>query len=63
MKNPKVQVWVYLIAGALAIVGALYFMSIDTSIMDWFILGLGVVAIWQGIKEYLALRKGEAPRK
>ena len=61
--NPKMQIALYLIVGVLAIVGSAYFMSIDTSILDWFILGLGIVAVAQGIKEYLALRRGETPGK
>lgn len=55
MKDPKNLPWIYLIAGVLAIGSALYFMSLESSIFDWFILGMGVVAIVRGIQEYRKL--------
>jgi hypothetical protein len=42
----------YLIAGVVAIGAALYFMTLDTSIFDWFILGMGIVSIIKGVQEY-----------
>ena len=27
-------------------------MTLDTSIFDWFILGMGIVAIFKGVQEY-----------
>lgn len=53
--------WMYLVVGVAAIAGALFFMSIDSSILDWFILVLGFVSLWQAYKEYRAFR-GEAPK-
>jgi uncharacterized membrane protein len=53
---------VYLITGIIAIGAALYFMTLDTSIFDWFILGMGVVAIIKGVQEYWQLHGGMTGR-
>lgn len=59
MDDPKRRVWLYLISGTVAIIAALYFMTIETTIFDWAILIGGVVVIVQGIREYLKLRAGD----
>jgi hypothetical protein len=54
----------YLIAGIVAIGAALYFMTLDTSIFDWFILGMGIVSIFKGVQEYRQVKGGvAAPQK
>lgn len=52
MNDPKNRPLLYLISGVVAVVAALYFMTLDTSIFDWFILGMGIVAIFKGVQEY-----------
>ena len=52
MRDPKNGPLVYLIAGIVAVVGALYFMTLDTSILDWFILAMGIFAIFKGVQGY-----------
>jgi hypothetical protein len=52
VNDPKNRPLVYLIAGVVAVVAALYFMTLSTSIFDWFILGMGIVAIFKGVQEY-----------
>ncbi|HEY3337327.1 MAG TPA: hypothetical protein VGK18_02390 [Propionicimonas sp.] len=63
MKDPKNRPLVYLIAGIVAIAAALYFMTLDTSIFDWFILGMGIVSIIKGVQEYWQLNGGPAGRR
>lgn len=58
MKSPKFQAWLYIVVGVVAISAALYFLSVEASVFDWFILGMGVVSIIQGIREFLTLRGG-----
>ena len=60
MNDPKNRPLLYLISGIVAIGAALYFMTLSTSIFDWFILGMGVVAIFKGVQEYLQLHGGVA---
>jgi len=52
VNDPKNRPLVYLITGIVAVVAALYFMTLDTSIFDWFILGMGIVSIFKGGQEY-----------
>ena len=52
MNDPKNRPLVYLITGIVAVVADLYFMTLDTSIFDWFILGMGIVSIFKGGQEY-----------
>jgi hypothetical protein len=63
VKDPKNLAIVYLVMGALAIALSLYYMSIDPSgsILDWIILGMGVVAIVRGGQQYLQLRAARKP--
>jgi len=56
--SERTQAWVYIGAGVVAIFAALYFMSVESSIFDWFILGMGVVSLWQGVRGFMALRGG-----
>ncbi|HQZ00131.1 MAG TPA: hypothetical protein PKV13_09635 [Propionicimonas sp.] len=56
--SPKAQAWLYVIVGVVAIGAALYFMSVEASVFDWFILGMGVVGVIQGVREFWALRNG-----
>ncbi len=58
MNDPKNRPVVYLIAGIVAIAAALYFMTLDTSIFDWFILGMGIVAVIKGVQEYWQMHGG-----
>ena len=60
MKDPKNRPLVYIITGVVAIGAALFFMTLDTSIFDWFILGMGIVAIFKGVQEYLQQHGGLA---
>lgn len=53
----------YLIAGVVAIVAAIYFIATAPAgdsfgILDYAILGMGVVAIYRGVRGFLALRNG-----
>ena len=52
MKDPKNRPLLYIVTGVVAIVAALYFMTLSSSIFDWFILGMGVVSIVKGVQEY-----------
>ena len=56
--SKRTEAWVYIGAGVVAIFAALYFMSVSSSIFDWFILGMGVVSLWQGVRGFMALRNG-----
>ncbi len=60
MKDPKNRPLVYLIVGIVAIGLALFYMTLDTSIFDWFILGMGIVAVFKGVQEYLQQHGGLA---
>ncbi len=66
MEDPKRQAWMYLVAGVVAIAAAIYFLSTETqgqdsfSILDWGILGMGVVATYRGVKGFIDLRRGAA---
>ena len=60
MRDPKNGPLVYLIAGIVAVAGALYFMTLDTSILDWFILAMGVFAIFKGVQGYWQQNRGAA---
>ena len=63
MKDPKNLAIVYLAMGALAIALSLYYMTIDRSggVLDWIILGMGVVAMVRGGQQYLQVRAGNKP--
>lgn len=63
MNDPKNRPLVYLIAGIVAIGAALYFMTLDTSIFDWFILGMGIVSIIKGVQEYWQMHGGTTGRQ
>jgi hypothetical protein len=59
----------YVIAGVVAVVAAIYFLTSDTghtgdfSLLDWGILGMGIVALYRGAKMFLDLRRnGAAPQ-
>lgn len=64
MEDPKRQAWMYLIAGVVAVVAAIYFLSTSSQagdsfgILDWAILGMGIVAIYRGGRGLLAVRRG-----
>jgi ABC-type enterobactin transport system permease subunit len=64
--DPKRQVWMYLIVGPLAIAAAIYFLASDNgttgdfSLLDWAILGMGIVALYRGVRMYLELRKRDS---
>jgi hypothetical protein len=60
VNDPKNRPLVYIITGVVAIGAALYFMTLSTSIFDWFILGMGVVAVFKGVQEYLQQHGGLA---
>ena len=63
MKDPKKLAITYLVMGALAIAVSLYYMSIDPTggVLDWIILGMGVVAMFRGGQQYLQVRAGNKP--
>ncbi len=60
MRDPKNLPWVYIISGVVAVVAAIFFLSVtnDSSLFDWVILAMGVVAIVRGVQEYLKLHRG-----
>lgn len=53
----------YLIVGPVAIGLAIYYLMTDNgssgdfSLLDWAILGMGIVALYRGVRMYLELRK------
>lgn len=53
--------WVYVVVGVLAVALSLYYMTIDSSVLDWIILGMGVVAIVRGVQQFLQLRGENKP--
>ncbi len=66
MQDPKRQAWLYLVVGLLAVVFAVYFLSIDNAgqgqaggfaILDWGLLGMGVVAVYRGVRGLRTLRR------
>ncbi len=65
MEDPKRQAWMYLIAGVLAVVAAIYFIATSGQandsfgILDYAILGMGIVAIYRGAKGFRDLRGGD----
>ena len=63
MKDPKKLAWVYLVVGVLAVALSLYYMTIDTSVLDWIIFGMGAVAIFRGVQQFLQLRGEKKPPK
>ncbi|MGC3995607.1 MAG: hypothetical protein QM779_16055 [Propionicimonas sp.] len=65
MEDPKRQAWMYLVAGVVAIVAAIYFLSTESQagtyvLLDWGILAMGVVAIYRGGKGFYDLRRDQA---
>jgi hypothetical protein len=60
VKDPKNRPLVYFVTGIVAIGAALYFLTLDASIFDWFILGMGVVSVYKGVQEYLQMHGGLA---
>lgn len=61
MKDPKKLAIVYLAMGVLAIAASLYYMSLESSILDWLILGMGAYSIFLGVKQYLQVRAARKP--
>lgn len=63
MRDPKNLPLVYIITGVLAVVAAIFFMSVasESSLFDWVILAMGIVAIVRGVQEYLKLRRPPTP--
>lgn len=65
MEDPKRQAWMYLIAGIVAIIAAIYFISTagqvndSFGILDYAILGMGVVAIYRGVRGFRDLRRAD----
>ena len=53
----------YVVVGPLAIIAGIYFLMTtsgttgDFSLLDWAILGMGIVALYRGVRMYLELRK------
>ncbi len=61
MKDPKNRPFVYIITGIVAIGASLYFLTVPSAgILDWLILGMGVVAVYKGVQEYLQQHGGLA---
>nr|WP_300147942.1 hypothetical protein [Propionicimonas sp.] len=64
MEDPKRQAWMYVIVGGIAVIAAIYFLSVDGmgsgsfGIFDWVILGMGIVAVARGVRMFLDLRRG-----
>jgi hypothetical protein len=63
VNDPKNRPLMYLITGIVAIGAALYFMTRDASIFDWFILGMGIVSIIKGAQEYWQVHGGVPGRQ
>ncbi|MCA0308765.1 MAG: hypothetical protein LCH87_15645 [Actinobacteria bacterium] len=67
MEDPKRQAWMYVVVGPLAIIAGIYFLMTtsgttgDFSLLDWAIIGMGVVATYRGVKGFLDIRRGDAP--
>ncbi|MCC6495972.1 MAG: hypothetical protein IT193_06895 [Propionibacteriaceae bacterium] len=63
MRDPKNLPWVYIATGVVAVVAAIFFMSVasESSLFDWVILAMGIVAIVRGVQEYLKLRRPPQP--
>jgi hypothetical protein len=63
VKDPKNLAIIYLVMGVVAVALALYYMSIDPTggVLDWIILGMGVVAIFRGGQQFLQLRAAKKP--
>ena len=61
MKDPKKLAWTYLVVGVLAVALSLYYMTIDSSVLDWLIFGMGAVAIFRGVQQFLQLRGEKKP--
>lgn len=63
MNNPRREAWLYVVVGVIAVVGAGYFLAVDGmgsgsfGLLDWAILGMGIVAIYRGIKGFAAIRR------
>lgn len=67
VEDPKRQAWMYLVAGVLAVIAGIYFISTagqqandQFGLLDYVILGMGAVAIYRGVRGFLALRNGDA---
>ncbi|MCB0910838.1 MAG: hypothetical protein KDB60_04380 [Propionibacteriaceae bacterium] len=66
MEDPKRQAWMYLVAGVVAVIAAIYFIATagqandSWGLLDYAILGMGLVAIYRGVKGFRALRNGDA---
>jgi hypothetical protein len=71
VEDPKRQAWMYVVVGGLAVIAAIYFLSIDGmgsgsfGIFDWVILGMGIVAVVRGARMFLDLKRdaGSPTRK
>ena len=63
MEDPKRQAWMYVVVGGIAVIAAIYFLSVDGmgsgsfGIFDWVILGMGIVAVVRGIRMLLDLKQ------
>lgn len=66
MEDPKRQAWLYLVVGAIAVVTAVYFLATQGmgtgafGFFDWVILGMGIVAVYRGVKGLAAIRRDGA---
>lgn len=65
MEDPKRQAWMYVVVGGIAVIAAIYFLSVDGmgsgsfGIFDWVILGMGIVAVVRGIRMFLDLKQDD----
>lgn len=59
MDDPKRRFWLYLISGVVVIAGAIVYLSIDGTTLDWLLLAGGVVLLYQAFKQYRELHKDD----
>jgi len=57
VKDEKSMPWVYVALGAVAIGLSLYYMSIESTVLDWAILVMGAIALFLGVRQLFLARK------
>jgi hypothetical protein len=55
--SPRVQAISYLVVGVLAVVSGIYFVTRGAQLLDYLILGGGVIAVYLGVRDLLRLRQ------
>jgi hypothetical protein len=65
VENPKRQAWMYLVVGVAAVIAGPWFLLTDNGqgslgLLDWAILGMGIVAVYRGVRGFLDLKRGSS---